>query len=111
LSEAALQEWLELGRQFLALSDDECLTASEAFVARRQILMEQLHGQREGAAGCVGSALAEQLREQEPLLECRFGALLEKFRVQLSDARRTHLATAGYRPARESIPAFVSRQV
>jgi hypothetical protein len=107
MTDAALQQWLELARTALAAPEADFLAGSPALVARRAQLVESLSAH----PGPVSAALAQELRECESALQERLLCHVATLRAQLVAAREGRAAAHGYQQPRPNTAAFVSRQV
>lgn len=103
-----LVAWLEAGAAALAAPPEERLDALCAAIERRAELARALEA--EPATG-VSDALAARLVEGEAALRAALEGERDRLAAQLGAVRDSARANHGYRPARGSDPAFVSRSV
>ena len=114
---AVLGAWLESASALSALGDVECLEGAPALLEQRARWIAELEGEAEAQGDgraepvAVPEELAKGLREAEQALEARLAGVVEALREKLGQVHASRRANEGYRPQRERVPAFVSRQI
>jgi hypothetical protein len=103
-----LEEWLAAGSAALAAPAEARLEALCAAVERRAALVRSLEAEPPRAPS---EALATRLARGEADLRAALEALRGDLAARLGALRDATRAHAGYRPARGSDPAFLSRSV
>ncbi len=103
-----LVDWLAAGAAALAAPAEGRLEALCAAVERRAELQRALEA---APPRFVSEALAARLASGEADLRRELDAQHRELAARLGDLRDATRAHLGYRPARGSTPAFVSRQV
>jgi hypothetical protein len=107
-SDERLAAWLELARSALQAAPAERLAGAEQLFERRAALLASLEARP--PAPPAGAALCAELAASDALLHEQLAQALAGLREQLEAVRAQRQAHAGYRPARPTAPAYVSRQ-